>query len=64
MKNDIEPCKGCICTQCAKSEYNGVMYMCSIKPCGKCENGDYIVKRSYCEEMVPLDEYDTDDLRI
>lgn len=64
MLREVNPCKGCICTQCAKSEYNGVMYMCAAKPCENCEKGSYIVKLSYCESNIPTDDYDTDDLRL
>lgn len=64
MQKDVSPCKGCICTQCMKSDYNGALYMCSRKLCTNCEEGEYIVKRSYCDEAVLLEDLDTDDLRL
>jgi len=63
MKHDVAPCKGCICTQCTKSDYNGAIYMCSMKLCENCEEGEYIVKRSYCDDL-DTDDLDTDDLRL
>lgn len=64
MKHDVAPCKGCICTQCTKSDYNGAIYMCSMKLCENCEESEYIIKRSYCDEAVLLEDLDTDDLRL
>lgn len=69
MNKDVDPCKGCICTQCAKSDYNGAMYLCAMylcamKLCNNCEESEYIIKRSYCDEAVLLDDEDTDDLRL
>lgn len=66
MQKDVNPCKGCICTTCAKSEYNGAMYLCPAKACDNCEKDIYIVKRSYCDDYVPLEDYDdsADDFRL
>lgn len=64
MQKDVKPCRGCICTGCAKSEYNGAMYLCPTKACNMCEKATYIVKRSCCYDCVPLDEDDADDFRL
>ena len=64
MNKDVDPCKGCICTQCAKSDYNGAMYLCAMKLCDNYEESEYIIKRSYCDDAVLLDDEDTDDLRL
>ena len=64
MQKDVTPCKGCICTQCTRSEYNGALYMCAMKLCKKCEDSEYIIKRAHCDEAVILEDFDTDDLRL
>lgn len=64
MQKEVNPCKGCICTTCARSEYNGVLYRCGAMACDKCEKDEYIVKRGYCDEHIALDDGETDDLRL
>lgn len=64
MAKEVNPCNGCICTTCAKSEFNGVLYKCSVKACDNCEQGEYIVKRTYCDEYISIDDYSADDIRL
>lgn len=56
MTKEVDPCRGCVCEGCAKSEKNGNTYGCPIKRCNKCEKGDVIYKLSYCNDSVALEE--------
>lgn len=66
MQKDVSPCRGCTCTTCAKSVFNGAMYLCPIRACDNCEKGQFIIKRSYCEDCVQLEDYreSADDFRL
>jgi hypothetical protein len=63
VNKEVNPCRGCICTTCSKSDYSGALYLCPYRSCENCEEGEYVVKRSYCDDCIPVDD-EADDWRL
>jgi hypothetical protein len=65
MSEAAANCKGCICVTCIKSEYNGAVYACVVKPCKGCNAANQLIKRAYCDSCVVKDSgLSADDLRL
>lgn len=56
MTNNVNPCRGCVCQSCAKSEKQGNTYGCPYRRCKNCEGSEVIYKLNCCDDAVPIAE--------
>lgn len=61
---DDKLCKGCICSECQKSEYNGHLHGCSLHRCDVCDDDTGVFKLQSCADVQAYKERDADDLRL
>ena len=52
--DSLDPCRGCVCVTCAKSEKLGNVYGCPRRRCQDCSEDEKVVyKLQHCDDVDP-----------